>query len=100
MRVRSTSGAQRNLKEYARVARLKYPMTSKVMPALRNHADSESKIRRFGSPAANPRRSITMTRRSVKTRSADPMFRLGAASEDGDIIDSVVSEGRAQPKCI
>src|SRR5688572_22172897 len=60
IRDRSINGAQRNLNECASVARLKYPITSRVRPAVRSQAERVSKIKRNGRPAENPNISMTM----------------------------------------
>ena len=55
-RVRSMSGAHRNLNDETSVARLKKPMTSSDRPASRSQADSVSKIRKIGQAGGKPQR--------------------------------------------
>ena len=64
MRARSTNGAQRNLNVETSVTRLKKPITSSESPDARSQADSVSKIRKYGRPAANPSATITSAGRS------------------------------------
>ena len=62
---RSMNGAQRNLNDEISVTRLKNPITSSERPDARNQAESVSKMRKYGSAAANPRAIITSDARSV-----------------------------------
>ncbi len=54
-----------NLNVETKVTRLKKPITSSERPDARNHAESVSNIRKYGSPAEKPRATITSAGRSV-----------------------------------
>jgi len=57
----STIGAQINLNEYPRAAQLKKVTADLLTPASRSHMESVEKIRRIGTPAENPRKSMVKT---------------------------------------
>ena len=61
MGIRSTRGAQTNLKEYPRAAQLKKVTADLSTPASLSHKDRDEKINNMGKPAENPKKSMVTT---------------------------------------